>query len=317
MLCPTICYVLMPTSRRSFLRIHLELLIYIWCISKFRPSCKTLPDCAGEDLFAPHSSGRRNEPGVRRSVGVPVPRLMDSFWRFYDSLGGRCLHSKIDGRLVHILLLLPIHHERERGRGGEGEREATRGENEPKKKRESPWRIYGMAVSDLESYAVRQRVKSRETARMRARSFKIKFLRASRCPRYRYPVETNRNSSLWISLSRNLRRGVQVVFIDWWFSRLSPISTSIDCNFGCRSSRIDIESNFNFIEWSSRFVSHLGGLQSRRGIYVYFVACNRLKIIDAFVSYRSVSFDVIKISSRSKSVVVDVIDWPLTWWMIT
>lgn len=59
-------------------------------------------------------------------------------------------------RSFGTLLLLSMCHE--------GERVVMRDEDEPRKKRESPWRAYGVAVSDLESYAVRQRVKPREYA---------------------------------------------------------------------------------------------------------------------------------------------------------
>lgn len=107
-------------------------------VSQFRPSLANTSGFAyrnaGEDLFLPHSSGWRNEPAghaVSQLVGVPVPGLMDSFWRFYDSLGGRCLHSKIDGHSGHCYYSRCATRAREwwwETRTSRGKREKARGE---------------------------------------------------------------------------------------------------------------------------------------------------------------------------------------------
>lgn len=102
----------------------------------------------GEDLFVSRSSKLLQS----RPVLVPVHGLMDSFWRVYDSLGGRCLHSKIDGHSGHC------YSSSRRWCGSDERREAAR------KREREPRSGHGVAVSDLESSRVRQR------ARIRARS---------------------------------------------------------------------------------------------------------------------------------------------------
>ena len=140
-------------SHRFFFWIHLELLIYICCIPKFRPSCKKRFRIVRREIYLCRvlQVDATNPVLAGRSVYLFIVRWIH-FDGFYDSLAGRCLHLKIDGHLVHTYIVTTLDSPRKRD------------EDEPKKKRESSWRTYGMAVSDLESYAVRQRVKSRECA---------------------------------------------------------------------------------------------------------------------------------------------------------